>query len=743
MMKKRPLFLSILMVTSCCIDIWAQAIIPGLKNTTSNGDVLQLSADVLVVGGGASGTTAGIQSARLDVETMIVAEFDWLGGMLTSAGVSAIDGNYYLPSGLWEEFRQKIYAWYGGANAVKTGWVSNVLFEPSVGNSILKTMVSAEKNLSVLYNSYPIQIQKEQNGWLVTFQKKGGELFKVYTKLVIDATELGDVAKMAGIPYRIGMDAKSFTGEDIALDEPLDIIQDLTYVAILKDYGINADKTIPKPEGYLAEEFYKTCAGKVSSSDRPLWSKDKMITYGKLPNGKYMINWPIYGNDYYLNILEMSREAREQALEAAKIHTLRYIYYLQTELGFKNLGLADDEFATEDRLPYIPYFRESRRTQGEVLFTLNHISKPYDQTEKLFRTGVAVGDYPIDHHHSAYSLTHEFPDLNFYPVPSYSLPLGALIPQDFDNFIVAEKSISVSNIVNGTTRLQPVCLLIGQAAGVLAASSVKEGKTPRDMSVRKIQSILLNQSAYIQPYIDVTPTDRWFVATQKIGATGILRSVGKNRGWANETWFYPDSLLKSSEVIEGLRDYWPGINISFKDIYISYGETIELIENLALAEDMNLSKTNIEKWAVIILDWMDMAGFQDSERINRKAFAVLIDAIIDPFILKDVTLKGEVLNNISVNVTELSSVIHSLDFISLFPNPTDGCFRIKYSLAKPSNIEVRIVNLAGQEFFQLNRNNETDGIHEVELKSLNLPSGYYKVIIRSNTEIKSKSLIVE
>ena len=44
------------------------------------------------------------------------------------------------------------------------------------------------------------------------------------------------------------------------------------------------------------------------------------------------------------------------------------------------------------------------------------------------------------------------------------------------DLIVAEKSISVSNIINGTTRLQPMVMQIGQAAGALAALAVKEGK---------------------------------------------------------------------------------------------------------------------------------------------------------------------------------------------------------------------------------------------------------------------------
>ena len=80
--------------------------------------------DVLVIGGGASGTAAAIQSARLGVQTMLVEETPWLGGMLTSAGVSCIDGNYNLRSGIFGEFADSLASRYGGWDALKTGWVS-------------------------------------------------------------------------------------------------------------------------------------------------------------------------------------------------------------------------------------------------------------------------------------------------------------------------------------------------------------------------------------------------------------------------------------------------------------------------------------------------------------------------------------------------------------------------------------------------------------------------------------------
>ena len=68
-------------------------------------------------------------------------------GYLLCAGVSAIDGNYKLNSGLWHEFRNRLYDYYGGEDSVKTGWVSNILFEPDVGARLLYEMVAHEKNL--------------------------------------------------------------------------------------------------------------------------------------------------------------------------------------------------------------------------------------------------------------------------------------------------------------------------------------------------------------------------------------------------------------------------------------------------------------------------------------------------------------------------------------------------------------------------------------------------------------------
>jgi hypothetical protein len=607
-----------------------------------------LHTQVLVIGGGTGGTAAGIQSARLGVATIIVEPTMWLGGMISSAGVAATDGNHNLSSGLWREFREKIYMVYGGAEKVATGWVSNTQFEPHVADSILKAMAAAEKKLTVLYQWYFVKVLKKGNTITgAIFTNKKNEKLQINATVVIDATELGDVMAEAHVPHDFGMEAGSITGENVGVSETNSIIQDLTYVAILKDFGAKADCTIIKPLGYNPLEFDGACTNYYINKNKPKPSVDaqKMLDYGKLPNNKYMLNWPNNGNDTYLNIVQMSAVDRAAAAETAKQTTLRFIYFIQQQLGFKNLGLAIDEFPTTDRLALMPYHREGRRVKGLVRLTINEIAKPFEGIP-LYRTGISVGDYPIDHHHKKNPLAPQH--LDFYPVPSYNIPLGALIPATTDGLVIAEKGISVSNVANGTTRLQPCVLLTGQAAGVLAALSVLQKKKPRQVKVRDVQNDLLNAGAYIMPYIDVPFNHPQFVAIQKTGASGILRGKGVPYKWANQTWFYPDSNVVAADLLLHLKPY--ADLKGFNNEYFTVKDAIKLVFSVAQFYPKKLSSTvflfsDIDKLTVQIgKQWpvFKLNNFDTKRNITRAELAVLLDKTINPFRLLEPDVKGNI-----------------------------------------------------------------------------------------------------
>lgn len=594
--------------------------------------------DVLVIGGGVSGTAAAIQSARMGVSTMLVEEGPWIGGMLTSAGVSCIDGNYNLRGGIFAEFTDSLALRYGGWDALKTGWVSNINYEPHVGHEILTNMTDACGTLlDVRREASLLNVRKQENGlWRACFTRSDGSRYAVTAGVLIDGTELGDVAGECGVEYGIGMDSSAETGESIAPEQANDIIQDLTYVAILKDYGPDADMTIEMPDGYDPSPYYN-CSVNPKNTDmetgQARWTPEMMITYGRTPNGKYMINWPIYGNDYYVNTIEMDPQERQMAYAKAKNFTLGFVYFIQTELGMKNLGLADDEFPTEDGLALMPYHRESRRIVGEAFFTLDAAAEPYSYKHPYYRTGIAVGDYAVDHHHFRHPDWKSLPDLEFYPIPSFNVPMGVLIPKqdDVDNLIVAEKSVSVSNLINGATRLQPVVMQLGQAAGVLAALSVIENIPVKRVSVRSVQRNLLESGCYIMQYLDLPKEHQHFKALQRIGAAGLLRGEGRNVGWANQTWFRADDPLLAEEIF---TDGYCGMPDALDSGEVKIGQLLAVLESIGFT----VPDEDVEKW----WDSLGLSSYDVARTATRLEAAVVVDAALNPFDMFDVDFKGNI-----------------------------------------------------------------------------------------------------
>ena len=558
------------------------------------------SFDVAIVGAGAGGCAAALQAARSGASVLLLEEGPWVGGMLTSAGVSAIDGNYRLRGGIFGEFCDSLAARYGGYEALRTGWVSNILFEPQVGEAVLGNMLAAEENICLYRNISLDSLTRKDAVWHL---RCGGRRFRA--AMLVDCTELGDVAARLGIPYDLGMDSSRDMGEDVAPEEANDIIQDLTYVITARFY--DRDMTISRPKGYDAS-LYEGC--------NP-GGTDAMLSYGLLPGGDVMLNWPINGNDAYMNLVEAGKEERDSLLEEAKRISLGYLYYIQTELGHPELGIAEGVYPSADGLPLIPYHRESRRIHGRTRFTVNDVFDPY--RNNLYRTSVAVGDYPVDHHHRRYPCPDSLPDLHFYPVPSFSVPAGVLVPgenplqgdEDYSTLLVAEKSVSVSNIVNGATRLQPVVMGLGQAAGAMAALSAAAG---REATVRELQDELLEASCYLKPYQELEPGDKGFASVQRVGLTGILRGRGESIGWQNRTLFRPDDPL--------------------------------LLRDLYLEEYYGREYVDSDR-VVTLFELCRLLGVECSEALDRPLTridaAILIDTLADPFHSRNIDWTGKLL----------------------------------------------------------------------------------------------------
>ena len=478
------------------------------------------STDILIIGGTTSGTAAAIQAARRGIQVILVSEFEWLGGMLTSAGVAAPDGNELLAwqTGIWGQFLKELERSQPGG--LDNAWVSFFTYEPRIGAEIFERWVTELPNLKWIRNQMPRSVQRSGN------QITGvtTDQYQITAKITIDATELGDLLPLGDIPHRWGWDSHDFK-EPSAPTELQDWmkrypIQVPTWVVVLKDYG--KGQTAPAIEA-PNDDFDLTQFEQAWEN----YGGEKFLNYGRLPGDRFMINWPISGNDYGEGVARLIQSADDRntfGLEAQR-HSLAFAHFIQTKLGMR-YGLATDAFPeTPDRLhPALalhPYHRESRRMIGlttvceQDLLPTDHAtaSLPFQASDsgKLCCTAIAIGNYANDHHYPSGDIALAPKSIEWggrWTGTPFTIPYTALIPDYINGFLACEKNISVTHMANGATRLQPLVLSIGQAAGMAAALCIEQSCHPRNLPVRQVQDALLSDPqapAAIVPLYNLPP----------------------------------------------------------------------------------------------------------------------------------------------------------------------------------------------------------------------------------------------
>jgi hypothetical protein len=89
---------------------------------------------------------------------------------------------------------------------------------------------------------------------------------------------------------------------------------------------------------------------------------------------------------------------------------------------------------------------------------------------------------------------------NYIDFPSlpFQIPLGALIPQNMENLLPANKNIGTTHITNGCYRLHPVEWSIGEAVGMLVPFALSKNVTPKHVRedkalLREFQTMVRSQ----------------------------------------------------------------------------------------------------------------------------------------------------------------------------------------------------------------------------------------------------------
>ena len=616
------------------------------------------SYDIIIAGGGMSGTSAAIQAERLGASVLIVEPTGMLGGQATAAGVSTMDDMSRLPeSGLYREFMNRVREHYGGMKkSIATAyWKSDgKAFEPKVGHEILVDMA---KSADVLYHSEIVSVKSADKGKSVTVKTPEGTK-NFACKILIDATEYGDVIPLAGLRYR--------SGNSISPDmNPLSMIQDITWTAIIRKYP----KVVPeklRPRSPLPD-YEKARKNYISYVSRNTFSIGKRSPF-KLPAefhihnayravpdsymaGSYTgerrdwkkvtktgVNW---GNDYpgqygwqskygipiaYLEDKDFRFDINRKAL----IKTLHFIYYIQNELG-ESWSVDENEYnelppEAEDlpeewkeiakHMPPVPYVRESRRIVGPYTYNSHAIytnSESYRNNKKNCELydSIAIGGYILDLHagDDDDDFEHELGEgqsaiRTHEPCGAFQVPLRVFIPESDDNFLAAEKNLSMSRLASGALRLQPVCMMTGQAVGTLAALSVSFDRKPRDIRPLQVQKILADNGVTMSlaEWSDVPESHKYYGAVQiatlyrlaeperyPVYPKQRISTPSKDRRRPGR--FGVDKKITSREFSEMLKK--SGIEVPFRE-GMTKGEALSVIIN-ALLTDTESAEHGVEK----------------------------------------------------------------------------------------------------------------------------------------------------
>lgn len=560
--------------------------------------------DVIVAGGGTGGFGAAIQAARMGCKVLLVEETDWIGGQMTAAGVCTMDEgtSSIRQHGVYQEFC-KIADDYYTAKGKKTGTcyynVRNFAMEPFVAQKVLYEMInSVNKNKKghievLLYSKIADVLKKghQINGIKLEVGLPGNKKYEsISCKVLVDATEYGDVIPLTGAKYRI---AKHVSG----IIDYTSKVQDFTWTAIIKEYkaGIpDSLRLLQPPKGYDTYKKHLSYISHYANDGYNVYANptswNTVAHYRGLPNSA-TTGIDEYTTKTELNIAQNDvpvtvGDCEDLALRWKKdidlrVKTLCLIYYIQKELGLTwSVDTSEGYDTPYNRsitkrmvndypelkpyetvlkyFPVMPYVRESRRIVG--LHTL--ISSEIDRTTVpfSFEDAISINDYPEDLHGSKQPQDMDIdidPKANsaaeshdwFARTGPFQVPFRSFIPETTDGFLVAEKNISQSRLVNGATRLQPSTMLNGQAVGNIAALAVKYGVQPREIPPVLVQWEQLNAGAPLHPKFlyDVNQGTELWRTVQLCLVHGLLKLDGDNK-------FYPQDTVSKDELQKIIQD---------------------------------------------------------------------------------------------------------------------------------------------------------------------------------------------
>jgi 2-polyprenyl-6-methoxyphenol hydroxylase-like FAD-dependent oxidoreductase len=422
--------------------------------------------DVLVVGGGPSGTAAAVAAARVGADVLLLERYNHLGGLSTGGLVIWIDrmtdwDGKLVIRGFGEEVLDRLprdavagpprERWGTTDEASVAHWIQRtaafrgvVTWSPTIDPEWLK-LASQEMVLAsgvrLVYHSWAAEPIVEDGAVTgVVFENKAGRR-AIRAKVVVDATGDGDLYARAGAAYE-----SNFADDDI-------------HHCMNSSWlfgGVDMERWIEfragQPEQYA--EFMALGRERIGLIERPFvsWRDDVALFMGPRMSGYSAVDID---------------DQTEVEIRSHRNMAAHLAFFREHAPGFENayLMLSAPQLGV----------RHTRRLVG-----VGSVTRAQWPTGQVFEDEIGVSP----------SLSQVF--------PSISIPYGALVPRELDGLLACGRHLSCDTNSHGFLREIPQCWVTGQAAGVAAAQAVAAGVQPRKVAIGPLQDALARQGVYLQ-----------------------------------------------------------------------------------------------------------------------------------------------------------------------------------------------------------------------------------------------------
>lgn len=446
-----------------------------------------MTCDVLIVGGGISGSTAAISAARAGSDVLLVERYGYLGGTLTSNGTGPMmtfhAGDRQVVKGITGELIERLCKKSKSPGHLfdTTCYTYTVTpFDAEAMKRELETML-LEAGGRILYHSFVCGVEMNDDSIKeITVCGKDG-IKKISAKVFIDASGDADISRFAGLKTHLGR-------KEDGLCQPVTLNMKLYNVDIEKarEYIRNNPEDFPRMDvtkldkaSRLSVGGYNNTFAHAIKTGEITFDREFLLYFETNNEGEVIVNTTRISGINPIKPEELTKaeiEGRRQCEEVFEFLKKRIPGFENARIAFTGPSIG---------------VRGSAQIEGKYTITEMDIVSC-----KTFEDTIAHGAYPIDIHPPEGADDDMFNVVKLENGAYYSIPYRALIG-DIKNLITVGRCISATFEAQAAIRVSPIAGAIGHAGGAAGAVAVKDSVDVQNVDIQEVVKLLLDQGAFI------------------------------------------------------------------------------------------------------------------------------------------------------------------------------------------------------------------------------------------------------